>query len=622
MRIRTLHQIFIITSIVVVLGLVIGCGLSKKEYTLDVFLNVEEAGAVQIEPEQEKYLKGTEVELTAVPESGWYFSEWEEDLQGSENPAELVMDEDKVVTAVFQRLNYELTIDTVGLGDVDIVDVIEPQSNEYPYETVVKLKAIPHEGWEFTEWTGDIESTDVEIIITLDGDKAVTVMFDIREEGSGFAGGDGTEGNPYLVGTADQLNKVRGHLADNFRQIADIDLIDYSSGEGWEPIGDDQGFNEFAGTFDGNSFIITSLCIDRPTAFYVGLFGYLDDSSEIKNVTLTAIDITGRERVGGIAGYSRGAITNSNAEGVVTGKTEDAGGLAGSNRGKIEGSHFIGEVYGKEIVGGLVGYNRGDITDCYAMAEVVGSEEVGGLVGFNFNGNIVDCFASGNIYGSGYTGGLVGYNLDGIITSSYATGEVNGNNYTGGLAGNQSGSGGITDSYATGDVEGNNHVGGLVGSSNDIANSYATGNVKGNDYVGGLVGRNYESITDTYATGSVTGENSVGGLLGRNEVGEVKNSYSTGIVTGNNFRGGLVGRIWMGSIENSYWDTDASQMETSAGGKGRTSAQLKAGTPGVKLDEDGNEDDDGDIMYEDWNELEDVWEFGSSEEYPRFLWQE
>ena len=39
-----------------------------------------------------------------------------------------------------------------------------------------------------------------------------------------FAGGSGTQQDPYLVATADQLNNVRKYLDQHFKQIAHIDL--------------------------------------------------------------------------------------------------------------------------------------------------------------------------------------------------------------------------------------------------------------------------------------------------------------------------------------------------------------------------------------------------------------
>jgi hypothetical protein len=53
-----------------------------------------------------------------------------------------------------------------------------------------------------------------------------------------FAGGKGTEEEPYLVSNAAQLNNVRYYLTKAFRQTADIDLgvSPWNDGIGWDPI--------------------------------------------------------------------------------------------------------------------------------------------------------------------------------------------------------------------------------------------------------------------------------------------------------------------------------------------------------------------------------------------------
>ena len=57
-----------------------------------------------------------------------------------------------------------------------------------------------------------------------------------------FAGGTGTEEDPYIIQTAEQLNEVRNYLdGNNFQLSNDIDLTDYlatnSAENGWLPIG-------------------------------------------------------------------------------------------------------------------------------------------------------------------------------------------------------------------------------------------------------------------------------------------------------------------------------------------------------------------------------------------------
>jgi hypothetical protein len=123
-------------------------------------------------------------------------------------------------------------------------------------------------------------------------------------------------------------------------------------------------------------------------------------------------------------------------------------------------------------------------------------------------------------------------------------------------------------------------VGGLVGFNDGaVSSSYASGSVSGNMYIGGLMGVNWDkdTVSNSYSTGNVTGTWGVGGLVGANWGGTVSKSYSTGNVTGNEHVGGLVGEnMGGGQINNSFWDTETSLQATSAGGTGKTTAQMKS----------------------------------------------
>ncbi|MBV5329459.1 MAG: filamentous hemagglutinin N-terminal domain-containing protein [Chlorobium sp.] len=204
-----------------------------------------------------------------------------------------------------------------------------------------------------------------------------------------------------------------------------------------------------------------------------------------------------------------------------------------------------------------------------------------GLFGFAYGATISNVgLVGGSVSGQDSVGGLVGYNKDyGNVTHSYATGSVSGTNYVGGLVGYNEDFGNVTHSYATGSVSGTTYVGGLVGVSEDdgvISYSYATGNVFGGNNTGGLVGSNdgNGTISDAYATGSVSGGFSVGGLVGSNHSSTVRNSYATGSVTGSSNIGGLVGYNNNATVTNSYWDTETTHQATSAGGTGKTTAEM------------------------------------------------
>ena len=179
--------------------------------------------------------------------------------------------------------------------------------------------------------------------------------------------------------------------------------------------------------------------------------------------------------------------------------------------------------------------------------------------------------------------------------------HITGGEDVGGLVGENGGT--ITNSYVTGSIAGNiEDIGGLVGGNEgDITNSYATVSITGGYSTGGLVGDNEGDITNGYATGSVSGDSELGGLVGANE-GDVRNSYATGSVTGSGEDvGGLVGFDDEGTITNSYWDKDTSGIETSAGGKSKTTVELQSPTEATGI-------------YSSWGSNN--WDFGTSSQYP------
>ena len=235
-----------------------------------------------------------------------------------------------------------------------------------------------------------------------------------------YSGGSGTEADPYKIATLADLITLGNTTADydkHFVLIADIDLAgqtfthaviapDISTADQF------QG-TPFTGTFDGKGHVIRNMVIDQPSKDHVGLFGRVTANGQIRNLGVVAVNVSGRNFVGGLVGRNElGTITSCYATGTVIGT----------------GAY----------IGGMVGYiEYGTIASCYATSEVSGSSYVGSLVGESDNmATITSCYATGTVIGTGtYIGGLVGGNGSGPITSCYATGPVRGNNKIGGLCG-------------------------------------------------------------------------------------------------------------------------------------------------------------------------------------------
>jgi len=241
-----------------------------------------------------------------------------------------------------------------------------------------------------------------------------------------YGGGSGTQDNPYLIYTAEQLNMIGRSLCDwdkHFKLMADIDLGGYE-GDQFNVIGIGRNW-AFTGVFDGNGHTISNFSYMSTDTDCIGLFGYVDDpNAEVKNLGLLDPEInagTG-DHVGSLVGrLGNGTVTACYARGGTISGRNDVGGLAGTNYGTVTNCSSSASVSGTDLrVGGIVGRNhRSSITTSYSTGTVSGGGSVGGLVGSNYVGSITTSYSTGTVSGGGSVGGLVGSNYEGSITSSF-----------------------------------------------------------------------------------------------------------------------------------------------------------------------------------------------------------
>ncbi|MEM3549935.1 MAG: DUF2341 domain-containing protein [Candidatus Bathyarchaeia archaeon] len=76
---------------------------APNEYTLTINWSPSEGGTVNLN-KTAPYYYGDVVELTAVPASGWSFVGWSGNLSGSQNPAVIIIDGNKTITAVLAQI--------------------------------------------------------------------------------------------------------------------------------------------------------------------------------------------------------------------------------------------------------------------------------------------------------------------------------------------------------------------------------------------------------------------------------------------------------------------------------------------------------------------------------------
>lgn len=175
-RARSCAQL--VFMVIILLIFFTGCGGKTPKYTLTVSVVPADAGTVFREPPGPSYKKGTTVTLIALEneEAGNYaFSHWAGDLTGDDNPATIIMNTNKNVTAHFVELAYNLTVHIEGEGMVTR-KIVTTEGDDGPVQ--ICLTANPEPGWVFLEWTGDLTGRINPAVLTLDEDKTITAHFD------------------------------------------------------------------------------------------------------------------------------------------------------------------------------------------------------------------------------------------------------------------------------------------------------------------------------------------------------------------------------------------------------------------------------------------------------------
>ncbi|MCK4813051.1 MAG: T9SS type A sorting domain-containing protein, partial [Candidatus Marinimicrobia bacterium] len=343
--------------------------------------------------------------------------------------------------------------------------------------------------------------------------------------------GNGTPEDPFHISTFSNLAWITSNAKHNnyyYIQTSDINASESKSwcdGEGWVPIGENNYLPYcFSGNYNGQGYKIDSLLI--PKVRNSSLFGACEGAS-ILNLNLTNDNIIGSNPAGGIS--------------------------ARAKMSRIENCKVSGKISGTNV-GGICGWTyTSRILNCTNYAEITGTI-VGGIVGHNdWSSTLGDCLNMGQIFGGEYAGGIVGRNRNSsIIGNCTSNGQVNGSEDVGGIVGECISNAKITNCYSESNVLGNKNIGGLIGRASyhsNVENCYTAGDVTGNENIGGLIGLEYEQnqVKYCYSLGKVTGTKNIGGLVGS----------------------GVNERILC------FWDIETSGIDSSCGGIGKTSDELK-----------------------------------------------
>ncbi len=152
-------------TITAIIALVISC--AKEEPTPELikyFLTVSAGDGGNVSSTGGSYTAGSELTITATPNSEYVFSGWSNG--STDNPIKVTVNSNQTLTANFIKRKYALNITIEGEGTV--IEEVISSGKDYDSGTVVRLTAVPSEGWEFDEWSGNLESNNPnEIIIEI-----------------------------------------------------------------------------------------------------------------------------------------------------------------------------------------------------------------------------------------------------------------------------------------------------------------------------------------------------------------------------------------------------------------------------------------------------------------------
>lgn len=385
-----------------------------------------------------------------------------------------------------------------------------------------------------------------------------------------FAGGTGTQDDPYLISNGSELAYLAQEVDKNisykgkyFQLTQDIVLNDYTDWENWSetnapkntwnPIGNDRDSYtkyRFMGKFDGRNHKIWGMYTTEG-----GLFANVGLMSEIKNLGIEASYIYST------SGYYAGGIA---------GRVADA---------KFENCYNAGTVVGEWIVGGIVGYQFSScsIINCYNRGDVIckASESypcVGGIVGYGSHLEIESCVNLGEITGKAEVGGIAGrVSSPGTISNCINKGTIRGTNEVGGILGyalsdDEAVAINNCENYAN--VIGDTRIGGIVGycyasESVSVDRCANYGEVSGTSYVSGILGYGYAHLGNIYMKNSyniaaISGSNYVSGILGlasNNSLYKViiSTSYNIGTIISEGNSGALIANKNHTSVNNTYY---------------------------------------------------------------------
>lgn len=372
-----------------------------------------------------------------------------------------------------------------------------------------------------------------------------------------FTEGNGTEDEPYVIYTAEELYK----LAELVNTKAMNDKGEQYATKAYK-LGADITLNDETFEFLPDTGLV--MVTDGTNVGYVGTGVLGDESGEN-----TVFDETASKPGEWYA--SQEATTEGEYSGTLN-VWDSVGNSETFFNGKFDGTQYtIRGIYinTDENYQGLFG--RAEIAEISNIkiesSLTIANNYVGAVVGYCISASVSNCENSGIVVGRMEVGGIIGNGFSkNRLSGDINSGTVIGYHRVGGVIGHCAHSSEIDDCQNYGDLFGTIEsiaIGGVVGElySSALSNSKNSGTIKGTYSVGGVVGMaDRITISRCINSGDVfgVGNFSAGIVASLSYTSVVTECFNVGKISGNEYVGGIIGYCSRSSAENNYNSADVS----------------------------------------------------------------
>ncbi len=190
-----------------------------------LIVKIQGEGHVELDPERDRYVDGSEVELTALADEDWSFVEWTNGVESEDAKITVVMDENRTVTAHFEELapaEFEFSALTVEPEEPELGDEVEISidvTNVGELEGVYTVEFYLN-GELICEETVEVEAGETE---------TVTTIYGLKEAGDYEIEG---EGHVFIFNIPKETYELSIHIEGKGTVEVDGDAVE----DGWTEI--------------------------------------------------------------------------------------------------------------------------------------------------------------------------------------------------------------------------------------------------------------------------------------------------------------------------------------------------------------------------------------------------